>query len=103
VAGYFLVRQARGPTWDPSRGRRAQSGWDAHVAFINRLSENGKIPLGGPIGDVDGQHVMLIVRADSEHDVHAMFADDPWMDAILRIASVESWTLWIGAENLGAP
>lgn len=98
--GYFLVRQARGPNWDPSRGRRAQSGWDEHVAFIERLSETGEIALGGPVGDVDGQHAVLVVRARSEDAVRAAFADDPWMDTILEIESVEPWTLWIGAEKI---
>lgn len=102
-AGYFLVRQARGPDWDPSRGRREQSGWNQHVAFIDGLSEDGKIPLGGPIGDVDGEHVVLVVQAGSEDEVRAMFADDPWMDSILRIESVEPWALWIGADRFPAP
>ena len=103
MTGYFLVRQARGPGWDPSRGRREQSGWNDHAAFIDRLSQAGKIPLGGPVGDIDGQHAVLVVHAASEDDAHAMFADDPWMDTILRIEHVEPWTLWIGADILPAP
>jgi uncharacterized protein YciI len=103
MAGYFLVRQARGPAWDSSRGRCEQSGWDQHVAFIDRLSEDGMIPLGGPVGEIDGQHVVLVVHAASEDEARAMFADDPWMDSILRIESVEPWTLWIGADSLPAP
>lgn len=103
MAGYFLVRHARGPEWDPSCGRREQSGWNVHAAFIDGLSVNGKIPLGGPVGDVDGQHTVLVVHADSEDEARAMFADDPWRDSILRIESVEPWTLWIGADKLPAP
>ena len=81
MTDYFLVRQAGGPAWDPSRGRREQSGWNDHAAFIDRLSEDGKIPLGGPVGDIDGQHAVLVVHAASEDDARAMFADDPWKDA----------------------
>jgi uncharacterized protein YciI len=103
MSAYFLVRHARGPAWDPSRGRREQAGWDEHAAFIDRLSGDGKIPLGGPVGDIDGQYAMLVVRAANEDEVHAMFVDDPWMDSILRIESTESWTLWIGADILPAP
>ncbi len=103
MAGYFLVRQARGPDWDPSRGRREQSGWDQHAAFIDRLSEDGTIPLGGPVGDVDGQYAVLVVQAGSEADARAIFADDPWMDSVLRIESVEPWTLWVGAQRLPPP
>jgi len=100
MSQYFLVRQSRGPQWDPSRGRREQSGWSEHAAFIDKLSEDGKIPLGGPVGDVDGQHAVLVIDADSEAEARSMFADDPWMDSILRIESVEPWTLWIGADML---
>ena len=103
MAGYFLVRQARGPAWDSSCGRREQPGWDQHVAFIDRVSEDGRIALGGPVGEIDGEHVVLVVRAASEDEVRAMFADDPWMDNVLRIESVEPWTLWIGADSLPAP
>jgi uncharacterized protein YciI len=103
VAGYFLVRQARGRSWDPSRGRREQSGWTEHAAFIDALSERGRIPLGGPVGDVDGQHAVLVVEGGSENEARALFADDPWMNSILRIESVEPWTLWIGADRLSPP
>ena len=76
MARYFLVRQARGPSWDPSRGRRQQQGWSEHAGFIDQLNDEGKILLGGPIGDVDGQHVVLVVRASSEDEARALFADD---------------------------
>lgn len=102
MASYFLVRQARGPTWDPSRGRRQQQGWSEHVAFIDRLNDEGKIWLGGPVGDVDGQHVALVVRATSEEEARELLAGDPWMDGILSLESVEPWTLWIGADTLPA-
>ena len=102
MAGYFLVRQARGPAWDSSCGRREQPGWDEHVTFIDRVSEDRRIALGGPVGEIDGQHVVLVVRAADEDEVRAMFADDPWMDSVLSIESIEPWTLWIGADSLPA-
>jgi hypothetical protein len=43
---------------------------------------------------------VLVVYAGSEADARAMFAGDPWMDSVLRIESVEPWTLWIGADRL---
>lgn len=103
MAGYFLVRQARGPAWDPSRGRREQSRWSEHAAFTDRLSEDGRIRLGGPVGDIDGDYTVLVVHATSENDARATFDDDPWSDSILKIESVELWTLWIGADSLPSP
>jgi uncharacterized protein len=103
VSGHFLVRQARGPEWDPSRGRREQRGWDEHAAFIDRLAEEGRVVLGGPVGEIDGQHAMLLVRARDEPAARGMFAGDPWLGRILRIESVEPWTLWIRPPGFPAP
>jgi uncharacterized protein YciI len=100
MSGYFLIRQARGPQWDASCGRREQPGWNEHAAFIDRLGEDGRILLAGPVGDVDGEHAVLVVQAVSEGDALALFADDPWLDTVLQIESVEPWTLWIGADRI---
>jgi uncharacterized protein YciI len=100
VSAHFIVRQARGPAWDPARGRRQQAGWDEHAAFVDRLAERGKILLGGPLDDVDGEYVLLVVAAEDEAAARAMFDADPWRDSVLRIVAVERWNLWIGAERL---
>jgi hypothetical protein len=31
MADYYLVEEAKGATWDHSRGRREQVGWDEHA------------------------------------------------------------------------
>jgi uncharacterized protein YciI len=97
---YFLVRQARGPAWDPGRPRREQAGWDEHVEFVDRLTEQGRIVLGGPLDDVDGEYVMLLVVAAGEEEARRLFDEDPWCDGVLRIDRIERWNLWIGAEHL---
>jgi uncharacterized protein YciI len=98
MSGYFLVRQARGPDWDPARARREQAGWDRHAAFIDALAD--RVLLAGPIGDVDGEFAMVLVRAADEADAGAIFDADPWNGSILRIVGVERWTLWLGADRL---
>ena len=97
MPAHFLVRQARGPEWDPARARREQAGWDEHAAFIDGLAGQGRIRLGGPVGDVDGLHVVLVVAAGSDDEARALFDEDPWMGRILTIESVEPWTIWIGS------
>jgi len=77
AGGFFLASQARGPVWDASRGRREQAGWDQHAAFIDQLTANGRIRLGGPVGETDGEHVVLVVQAADKDEVNAMFADAP--------------------------
>src|SRR6266540_3821404 len=61
MADYFLVEIARGPAWDHSRRRREQAGWDGHVAFMDGLTEEGVVVLGGPVGD--GEKVLLVLLA----------------------------------------
>jgi uncharacterized protein YciI len=97
VADYYLVTEARGPAWDHGRGRRDQEGWDEHAAFMDALAEDGFVFMAGPIGEGDGDDVLLIVDAASETALRARFADDPWMDTILTIKSVEPWSVWLRA------
>lgn len=52
------------------------------------------------MGDVNGHYAVLVVRAADEEDARGMFAGDPWADSILRIDSVERWTLWLGSDVL---
>jgi uncharacterized protein YciI len=99
VADYYLVKLARGPAWDHARGRREQDGWDEHAAFMDALTEEGVIVLGGPVGDVDGEHTLHVVDMESEAAIRARLADDPWANDLLTIESVEPWWVWLRATD----
>jgi uncharacterized protein YciI len=92
---YFLVTRAHGPSWDATRARREQRGWDAHAAFMDVLVEERFVVLGGPVGEGDGHSALLLVEADSEADVRARLADDPWGEDMLATESVEPWTIFL--------
>ena len=96
-ADYYLVELERGPAWDESRRRREQAGWHEHAAFMDVLAEEGFVVLGGPVGDGDGDHVLLVIAARSEAVIRSRLADDPWAGTILTIASVEAWSVWVRA------
>jgi uncharacterized protein YciI len=98
MADYYLVELARGPAWDHSRRRRKQAGWDEHAAFMDALTEEGVVLLAGPVGEGDGENVLLIVDVDSEAVIRARLADDPWASDMLTIASVEPWSVWLRAN-----
>jgi uncharacterized protein YciI len=98
VADYYLVERARGPAWDHSRRRREQAGWDEHAAFMDALVDEGIVVLGGPVGEGDGENVLLVVDADSETTIHARLADDPWGPDMLTTASVKPWSVWLRAR-----
>jgi uncharacterized protein YciI len=103
VAGYYLVERARGPAWDPSRGRRDQPGWDEHAAFMDALAEEGVVVLGGPVGEAEGEIALLVVAAESEAEIHARLSEDPWTDAMLRTASVKPWFVLLRAGEPPGP
>ena len=92
---YFLVKRAHGGSWDPTRLRREQQGWDAHAAFMDGLVEDGFIVLGGPVGEGDGDYALLVVEAESEGAVRAKLADDPWGEDMLATEGVEPWTIFL--------
>lgn len=95
MADYFVVIHENGPSYDPSRPRREQTGWDDHAAFMDALVDDGVVVLGGPLGDIDGDEAMLIVDLPDEASVRARLAGDPWAGTILRIASIQPWTVWL--------
>src|SRR5262245_27113019 len=96
MPSYFLVENAKGPAFDHSRGRREQEGWDAHAAFMDRLTDEGFIVLGGPIGDGEGENTLLVIAAEDEAAVRARLAEDPWSETVLTIYTIRSWSVWLG-------
>jgi uncharacterized protein YciI len=95
VADYYLVTEAKGPAWDHSKRRREQAGWDEHAAFMDALVEAGVVVLGGPLGEGDGEEVLLVAEVKSEAAIRARLADDPWMGDMLTIESVKPWSVWL--------
>jgi uncharacterized protein YciI len=92
---HYAVTEIRGANWDPSRARREQDKWDEHASFMDGLVEDGFVVLGGPVGN--GDEVLLIVRADSEAEIEARLAADPWLPMeILRVARIEPWEILLG-------
>ena len=88
---FFVVERRSGPEWDPSRPMEEQSHWPAHAEFMDGLLDTGFIVLGGPLADE--HRVILVMEADSEADVHATLARDPWSETHLVVESVEPWTI----------
>jgi len=95
MADYFLVKHVPGPTWDHSRRRREQAGWDEHAAFMDALTAEGVIVLGGPVGTGDGDYALLVMVARDETEIRRRLAADPWAGGMVTIESVEPWSVWL--------
>ena len=90
----FAVTNLHGPAWDHARSLREQDVWDEHAAFMDGLVEDGFVLLGGPLGE---HRALLIVIADSEAEVRARLAQDPWTPMrVLGVERVEPWEVLLG-------
>ena len=92
----FAVTMVNGPAWDPAVQRREQAGWDEHATFMDRLLADGRVILGGPIGD--GADVLVVFDAADEDDLRATLAADPWADRIQQVGRVQPWSLWLDSR-----
>ena len=92
---YYAVTREPGVNWDTSLAMREQEKWDEHAVFMNALVDDGFVVLGGPLGD--RLKFLLIIDAESEREIYARLADDPWTPmGLLRIAQVERWEILLG-------
>jgi hypothetical protein len=99
MADYFLVEHAKGPAWDHSLGVRDQNGWDEHADFMDRLTEDGFVFLGGPIEGDERLSALLVVDAADEAAVRTRLAEDPWSETVLTIESIRPWNVWLRAPG----
>ena len=96
---FLVVVRRSGPQWDPARPLEEQSEWPAHAAFMDGLVDAGFIVLGGPLSDE--QRVVHAVEAESESEIRATLARDPWSESHLRIDTIEPWTIRLDARRTG--
>ena len=94
---FHLVLLRSGPAWDRAKPMEEQSGWDAHAAFMDGLVEDGFIVLGGPL--YDEFRVVHAVEAESEDEIRARLARDPWSETHLQIGAIEPWTIRLDARR----
>jgi uncharacterized protein YciI len=93
----FLVRlRQEGAEFDHSKPLEQQSGWEEHAAFMDSLVEDGRIILGGPLPDFRTAHAM---EAESEEELRAIWARDPWHESHLILESVEPWEIRLDSRG----
>jgi uncharacterized protein YciI len=94
---YYATVLERGAHWDASRPM-AQQQWQEHLAFLDKLSDDGLLLGGGPLGEGE-ERFLLIVAAENQRAIDARLANDPWMRlGVWRIASIERWDVLLGAR-----
>ena len=91
MAMFHVTSHRSGPEWDSSKPLEEQSGWDAHAAFMDGLVDEGFIVLGGPLADE--HRVVHAIEAESEEEIRARLARDPWSGSHLVLGAIEAWTI----------
>ena len=90
----FVIIFSAGANRDLSKGAREQRHWEEHAEFIDQLSGEGFILMGGPLVDDGG--ALLIVRAESKKLVFEIFQQDPWVkQKILHLDSIQRWQIFL--------
>lgn len=93
----FVINQIRGDAWEQSKPIRSQALWDEHAAFMDQLTADGFIVLGGPLGNAEGE-AMIVVDAPNEETVRSTMARDPWRESGHLIEpGIQPWTIFLKA------
>lgn len=95
---HFVVIRERSSGWDWSVPMRRQKKWEEHAAFMDALTEEGFIVVGGPLGgEDDAARVMHVVRANDAAEIEKRLAADPWAPMqLLKTLSIEPWMVLLG-------
>ncbi len=94
---YFVVINEQGPKWNNNRLMRDQEGWNEHATFMDALTDEHFVVLGGPLRNYSKHRAMLIINAPNEQAIGARLAEDPWMrSGVLRIAGIYQWEILLG-------
>ncbi len=95
---FHVVLRQSGPEFDPALPLDRQTRWGAHAAYMNSLVEDGRIVLGGPLPNGRVAHAM---EAESEQEIRAIWARDPWHETHLVLESVEPWEIRLDSRATG--
>jgi uncharacterized protein YciI len=92
---HVLLRQS-GPDFDPALPLDRQTRWREHAAYMDSLVAGGVIVLGGPLPNGRVAHAM---QAESEEELRAIWARDPWHESHLVLESIEPWEIRLDSRR----
>ncbi|MBO9604232.1 MAG: hypothetical protein J7496_17170 [Novosphingobium sp.] len=94
----FAAIVKRTEAWDHSKEAHEQEGFEHHAAFVARLDADNFIAMAGLMQP--SEDVLFVFFADSEEEVRARMAEDPWQqDGHAKLVRVEEVTFRIGAPQ----
>jgi hypothetical protein len=94
----FVALVKRMEAWDHSKAPQEQDGFAQHAAYMGRLEEEGIIAMAGLLQE--SSDVLFVFLADSEEELRARLADDPWQqDGHAGLVRLEEAQFRIGAPQ----
>ena len=88
----FILLFDPGPNWDEKKEIEEQDSWGEHIIFIDKLFEEGKVIITGPIINYD--RIVIIYDAKDEREIRITFKDDPFIkNGILYLESIMEWNI----------
>jgi hypothetical protein len=94
---FHVVLRRVGPEYDPELEVGEQSRFAEHAAYMDSLVADGVILLGGLLPNLRTAHAMA---AQSEEEVRAIWARDPWHESHLVLESVEPWDIRLDSQQV---
>lgn len=94
----FAVEIRTGPAWDGSKPPHEQLHFRDHSAHLRQLREQGALVMGARYGDKG----LVVLRAASEPEAHAMMQADASMQARVFAYELHEFRVFYGG-NLAAP
>lgn len=94
----FVLMHSPGPAWDNAVGFFEQPGIGDHVAFMRRLTADGRMVLGGPFddGDASGAVGMAVIIATESEEATRIAGEDGSVQAGLLRVQVRPWNVPMG-------
>jgi uncharacterized protein YciI len=92
----FVVLRTRGPAWNGTGALEEQREWKAHADFMDALTADGFVMLGGPVEGT--RDALLVFRANSCDEIEQRLAQDPWTkNGLLVTKECHPWQLRLGS------
>ncbi|HET6374155.1 MAG TPA: hypothetical protein VFG76_12670 [Candidatus Polarisedimenticolia bacterium] len=91
-----MVLRTHGSGWDESRPLEEQKDWRAHAVFMDALTADGFVALGGPLEGT--RDALLVVRAEDATEIECRLASDPWArNGLLLMKECWPWRIRLGS------
>jgi uncharacterized protein YciI len=92
---YYVYLLKKGPTWSPNSTPAIDALQVAHIANLNRLAEEGKLVLNGPLldafqlsGEIRG---IGVLKAASMEEARSWIATDPMVKVDRLVFELHAW------------